>query len=71
MKIIVFLVVIFIIYMVFFKKRIPAQSGKKDNNIDSDIMIECCECGTFVSQSDVIIKDGKYYCSKECANKLH
>ncbi|DAB32133.1 MAG TPA: Prokaryotic metallothionein, partial [Sulfurospirillum sp. UBA11407] len=32
-----------------------------------DIMIECSECTTFVSESEAIIKDGKFFCSKQCA----
>ena len=30
-------------------------------------MVECQKCGLFISSKDAIIKNGKYYCSKECA----
>ena len=49
------------IYYFFIKKKpqIPKET---------ETMVECQKCGTFVSNKEAIIKDGKYYCSKECAN---
>lgn len=52
----------------FFKKpsiRTEKKQGKK--KISGDTMLECSECATFVSENEAIIKDGKFYCSKECA----
>jgi uncharacterized protein len=60
-KILLLAAVIGGIYYFFIKKR--PQISK-----DSEIMVECNKCGTFVSNKEAIIKDGKYYCSKECAN---
>jgi uncharacterized protein len=31
-------------------------------------MIECAKCTTFVSDKEAIIKDGHFFCSRECAN---
>jgi uncharacterized protein len=68
-KLLVFVVVLLIIYVAFFKKASPAQKKKEteDKKIGSDIMIECSECSTFVSEKEAIIKDGKFFCSKQCA----
>lgn len=63
--------VLFIIYIAFFKKsnRVENTSRKKTKKPVSkgDVMIECEECETFVSEDEAIIKDGKFYCSKKCA----
>jgi uncharacterized protein len=69
-KYLLLLVVGYIIYLVFFKKKAiqEEQKSKKENKKEtSDIMVECSECSTFVSQKEAIIKDGKFYCSKKCA----
>ncbi len=69
MKILLLAVVIFGIYYFFIKqkpiKNIKKETPKKD--IDEDIMVECTKCKTYVSNKEAIIKNGKYYCSKECA----
>ncbi|MCF6201903.1 MAG: hypothetical protein L3J42_07265 [Hydrogenimonas sp.] len=49
------------------KKRERAEAQKRKPELDEDIMVECEECGTFVSSKETIIVSGKYYCSKECA----
>jgi uncharacterized protein len=68
-KFLVFGVVVFVVYTLFFKNargnvEQPKEKKRKD---DSDNMVECTKCSVFVSESDAIIKDGKFYCSKECA----
>ncbi len=64
--------IIYAVYVLFFKdKSISStsnKSSKKDDN-DSEEMVECCECGTFVATKEAFIKNGKFYCSKECMNK--
>ncbi len=60
-KILLIAAVIGGIYYFFIKKK-PTLA---DN--ETDTMIECDKCGTFVSNKEAIIKNGKYYCSKECA----
>lgn len=70
-KLIILAVIIYIIYLTFFKN--DALTAKKENKQrskredDSEIMVECSKCGIFISSKEAIIKDGKYYCSKECA----
>ena len=73
-KILAIIAVLFIIYLLFFRtKRVDNQKinsdtkKRKDSELE-EVMVECCKCSTFVSTKDAIIKDGKFYCSKECAN---
>jgi uncharacterized protein len=68
-KIIVVIAILFIIYIAFFKKKAIQEEKKssKKKSDSGDIMIECSECSTFVSENDAIIKDGKFFCTKECA----
>ncbi len=60
-------VVLFLVYIVFFKKNREQNikdSGKYDQITDT--LEECPKCGTFVSKDEAILSNGKYYCSKEC-----
>lgn len=65
-KILAFLAVLFLVYLVFFKKarENKNQDGKYDQITDT--LVECPKCGTYVSKDDAILSNGKYYCSKEC-----
>ena len=65
-KILIFLAVLFAIYVLFFKKKGNNDLSKKGSK-DSEIMVDCKGCGVYVSSKEAIIKDGFYYCSKECA----
>ncbi len=62
-KLILLAAIMYGIYFIFFKK----PSMIKDKNSDSETVVECEECGVYVSMKETILKDGKYYCSKECA----
>lgn len=64
MKLLLLGVVGYAIYFFFFKKN--GLSYKQEND-DSETMVECASCGMYVSVRDAILKEGKYYCSKECA----
>ncbi len=68
-KILAFIVVLVLVYMVFFKKNreqnISQDKSKKYDEI-TDVMVECPTCGTFVSKDEAILSSGKYYCSKGC-----
>jgi len=69
-KFLALVAVLFVIYIAFFKKSNKEVRRKKSNgkkNITGDTMLECANCETFVSEDESIIKDGKFYCSKECA----
>ena len=70
-KIALFALVIFLVYVFFFKnKRKEEIDAQKKNALEGETMVECHECSTFISHQEAIIKDGHYYCSKECA-RLH
>ncbi len=73
LKWLIFGAIVYAVYVLFFKsKNISSKSSnkssKKDDS-DSEEMVECCECGTFVATKEAFIKNGKFYCSKECMNK--
>jgi len=72
LKWLIFGVIVYAVYVLFFKEKNIAskdsKSFKKDDN-DSEEMVECCECGTFISSKEAFIKNGKFYCSKECMTK--
>ncbi|MFK2821684.1 PP0621 family protein [Arcobacter sp. YIC-80] len=69
LKILAVLVVLFFVYLIFFKKGREKDivQTKKDESI-SDEMVECPTCKTYVSQKEAILSNGKFYCSKECLN---
>lgn len=65
-KIVAVAAVLFLIYILFFKKnRESIIKDKKDDTI-SDEMLACKTCGTFVSSNEAILSSGNYFCSKEC-----
>lgn len=70
-KILLFGAVVFLIYLFFFKTKrqeeVSKNTSAKRNVLEGETMVECHACSTFVSHKEAIIKDGLYYCSKECA----
>lgn len=74
LKILAIAVVLFLVYVIFFKKSRDEQvedtkRTKKRNQEIEDEMFECPTCKTFVSKNEAILSNGNYYCSKECLNK--
>lgn len=68
-KIVVLAILLLIVYFIFFKKR--GVSKEEQKRLEST-MVECDACSVFVSTDEALIKDGKFYCSKEClANDNH
>jgi uncharacterized protein len=66
-KLLAIVAVLFLVYILFFKKsREEIVNKRKKYDEITDDMIECAKCGTFVSQNEAILSNGKYYCSKEC-----
>jgi len=68
-KLLALMAVIFLVYIVFFKKN--RELNKKDKNKDkyeeiTDTLVECPKCGTYVSKDEAILSNGKYFCSSEC-----
>jgi len=69
LKIILFAGVIFLIYIFFFKnsRKEDIQNSASKKVLEGETMVECQACSTFISHKEAIIKDGLFYCSKECA----
>ena len=67
-KLLALLAVIFLVYLVFFKRNRERDISKKNNDV-IDTMDECPTCKTFVAKDEAILSNGKYYCSKECLPK--
>lgn len=66
-KILVVGAVIFFVYVAFFKKRVENSNNKTTKKDDeSDIMLECPKCKTYIAKDDAILSNGRYFCSKEC-----
>ena len=66
-KILAVIVVIFLVYIVFFKKNREENLNKKDKHEEiTDTLVECPTCGTYVSKDEAILSNGKYFCSREC-----
>ncbi len=65
-------VIIYVVYIAFFKSKNIQNSAKRADgkgDEESEDMVECSVCGTFVSKDEAFIKNGKFYCSKECMLK--
>lgn len=65
-KVIAVLLVIFLVYILLFKKNREKDIIRKKNEKIEDEMMECPTCKTYVSQKEAILSNGKFYCSKEC-----
>jgi uncharacterized protein len=63
MKILILGAVLYAVYFIFFKK----PNMLKDKYKNSDTVVECEECGVYTDVKEMFVKDGKQYCSKECA----
>lgn len=65
LKVLAIGVVLFLIYILFFKKNRENSVKREDDKIE-DIMVECPTCKIYVSKKEAILSNGQYYCSKEC-----
>ena len=64
-KILTVAIVLFLVYLVFFKKNREKDVKVEKEKIE-DEMVECPTCKTYVSKKEGILSNGYYYCSKEC-----
>jgi uncharacterized protein len=69
LKVVAVLVIIFLIYILLFKKNREKDIRRKQNEKIEDEMMECPSCKIYVSQKEAILSNGKFYCSKECLSK--
>ena len=65
-KIVALLAVIFLVYILFFRKN--RVGNRKDDKYEgiADTMVECPKCKTYIAKDDAILSNGRYFCSKEC-----
>ena len=56
--------VLYAVYFFFFKN---GGLSERINKEESETMVECAACDTYMSVEETIIKEGKHYCSNECA----
>jgi len=66
LKFLAIAVVLFIVYIVFFKKNREKKIIEKVDVKYEDEMVECPTCETYISTKESIVSNGKYYCSKDC-----
>ena len=66
LKLLAVAVVLFLVYIIFFKKNRENDIKDKSKDKIEDIMVECPKCGTYVSKKEGILSNGNYFCSKEC-----
>jgi len=68
LKILAAAVVLFLIYIVLFKKgrEKEVRKDRKPKEKIEDIMVECPTCSTYVSKKEAILSNGRFFCSKEC-----
>jgi len=60
--------VVYVVYSFFIKKK-PLSNNEPTqhfNDKESNDMVECVKCSTYVDIEEAFLKGGKYYCSKEC-----
>lgn len=65
MKFIILGIIIYAVYFLFFRKSSLKKDDKKLK--DSETVVECQECGVYTSVNEIVLRDGREYCSKECA----
>ena len=73
LKLLLVIGVIATVYFLFIKKNRTLSTKKnrkpksnKTEKTENDLMVECQNCGTFTMADDAFIRNGQYYCSKEC-----
>lgn len=70
LKILLLIAVIAAVYFFFIKKKPSKINDTKDTKKPkANDMIECESCGVYSEINDMILSNGKYYCSDECVKK--
>ncbi|QOR62258.1 PP0621 family protein [Sulfurovum sp. ST-21] len=67
LKLIIFAIAGLLIYK-FFGGKLPAlrkKSTSKEKKPDGDTLVECSQCGTYVTVKEATLINGKYCCD-EC-----
>ena len=66
---IVIIVLVALVYFLFIKKKpLTGNKGKKKTKkeMESDDMVACKKCGTYISLDEALLQNGEYFCSNEC-----
>ncbi len=60
--------VIALVYFLFIKKKPLGDTGtgSKQDKANDDDMVECSQCGTYITLKEALLRDGNYFCSNEC-----
>jgi uncharacterized protein len=72
LKILLLIFVFTLVYFIFFRKKgeiTTKTAEKKEEKETGEELIACSQCGTLVSDKEILISNGKYFCSKECIEK--
>ncbi|AFV98364.1 MULTISPECIES: PP0621 family protein [unclassified Sulfuricurvum] len=64
LKLLLLIGVLVSVYFLFFKKK--SLKPPSSDNSQEEAMIPCAKCGTYVQVKETLMRDGKYYCSREC-----
>lgn len=64
LKLLLFIGALSAVYFFFFKKK--SLSPPSNDHSQEEAMIPCAKCGTYVQVKEALMRDGKYYCSREC-----
>lgn len=64
LKLLLFIGALSAVYFFFFKKK--SLSPPSSDNSQEEAMIPCAKCGMYVQIKETLMRDGKYYCSREC-----
>lgn len=81
LKILVITGIIALLYFIYKKNKAAALNSKKEAKEEkqnekqkekerANEMVECSTCKIYCELNDVILSNGKYYCSKECLEKI-
>ena len=71
-KIIMIILIGLAVYFLFIRGRnldpLKHKPSKKEEKKQiEDTLVQCTKCDVFVSDKEALIKDGQYFCSKDCA----
>jgi len=67
LKLLLFIGLLSAVYFIFFKKK--ALTPPSSDNSQEEAMIPCAACGTYIQIKETFMRDGKYYCSRECMER--
>jgi DNA-directed RNA polymerase subunit RPC12/RpoP len=69
LKIIILIVIGYVVYKTLFSAKPPINANNKNEKIEEDELVECVNCGIFVSQKEAILTTRGYMC-KECYDSI-